>query len=425
MNTQLETKKQRQHYIDWLRVLAFGLLFLFHSWRPFDNFPWHIKNEDHNFIFDFLTMFTHGWRMHLIFLVSGAGTWFALRSRKNAFVFDRIKRLIVPFLFGIALIIPPQRFYEWIMFRDFSGSYFDFMLSYFPQQLGDNMGSSLLLWFGHLGTHIWYLPFLFVMTVFALPLLKKIQNNKFDFTWLKTIMKSNYGVFILALPMIVVRILFKPIYSEYTDWADFFIYLFPFIYGFIFMSDPDFIAIAKRKMYLFLTVGIITSTLFIYVGSQSAQNVQEYLYPSFSMYHVQISILSMFIAYSWIMFFLAFFSRNLNFSHTILIPANISILPIYVLHQTLIIIIGYYVVDTDLNLFMKFTIITLTAIPSAVLLYKLIQTNNVSRFLFGMKKKAPKKALVSYSTFVNSQKVQLQPIVPSTQNSKHNKNEII
>ena len=363
--------------------------------------------------------------MHLIFLVSGAGTWFAMRSRKKAFIFDRVKRLIIPFLFGIALIIPPQRFYEWIMLRDFAGSYFDFMLSYFPQQFGANMGSSLLLWFGHLGTHIWYLPFLFVMTVLVLPLLKKMQKSQFNFTWLKNIMRSNYGVFILVLPMILVRVILKPIYSEYTDWADFFIYLFPFLYGFLFMSDPDFIAIAKRKMYLFLTVGIITSTLFLYVGSQSAQNVQEYLYPSFSMYHVQISILSMFIAYSWIMFFLAFFAKKMNFNHSILIPANISILPIYILHQTLIIVIGFYVVDMELNMLLKFTIITLTAIPSAVLLYKLIQNNNVSRFLFGMKKKAPKKPLVSYSTFVNSQKVQLQPIVPSTPNSKHNKNEII
>jgi len=125
------------------------------------------------------------------------------------------------------------------------------------------------------------------------------------------------------------------------------------------------------------------------------------------------------------MFFLAFFAKKMNFNHSILIPANISILPIYILHQTLIIVIGFYVVDMELNMLLKFTIITLTAIPSAVLLYKLIQTNNVSRFLFGMKKKAPKKPLVSYSTFVNSQKVQLQPIVPSTPNSKHNKNEII
>ena len=385
MDAQIKSENERKHYIDWLRVLAFGLLFIFHSWRPFDQFPWHIKNEEQNFIFDMLTMFTHGWRMFLIFLVSGAGTWFAMRSRKKAFVMDRIKRLIVPFLFGIILIIPPQRFYEWIMFRDFSGSYLNFLSAYPSQQLDANMGQSLLLWFGHLGTHIWYLPFLFVMTLFALPLFKKIQNGQFDLTWLKNVMKSNFGVFILVLPMILVRIILKPIYSGYTDWADFIVYLFPFIYGFLFMSDKEFIAIAKSKMYLFLGVGIITSSIFIFLGTQSAENVQEYLSPSFSLYHIQISIVSMIIAYSWIMFFLAFFARHLNFSHSRLISANTSILPIYILHQTLIIVIGFYIVNMDLNIFLKFAIITLTAIPASVFIYKIIQTNNVLRFLFGLK----------------------------------------
>ena len=390
MNAQVQTKNERKHYIDWLRVMAFGLLFLFHSWRPFDHFPWHIKNEEQNFIFDMLTMFTHGWRMFLIFLVSGAGTWFAMRSRKDAFVKDRIKRLIIPFLFGILFIIPPQRFYEWIMFHDFAGNFLDFLTSYPFQQLDANMGSSLLLWFGHLGTHIWYLPFLFVMTVFALPLLKKIQNRRFDFSWLKNVMKSNYGIFILVLPMILVRVLLKPIYSEYTDWADFFVYLFPFLYGFLFMSDPEFINIIKKKMYLFLVVGLISSIYFLYTGSQNPENVQEYLYPSFSLYHIQISIVSMLIAYSWILFFLGFFASKFNFKHSILIPANVSILPIYILHQTLIIVFGFYIVDLEVNLYLKFLIITFTAIPAAVLLYKIIQTNNVLRFLFGLKKKAKK-----------------------------------
>ena len=391
MNTQIKSVNERKHYIDWLRVLAFGLLFLFHSWRPFDHFPWHIKNEEQNFIFDMLTMFTHGWRMFLIFLVSGAGTWFAMRSRKDAFVKDRIKRLIIPFLFGILLIIPPQRFYEWIMFRDFAGNFFDFLTLYPFQQLDANMGSSLLLWFGHLGTHIWYLPFLFVMTVFALPLLKKIQNKRFDFSWLKNVMKSNYGVFILVLPMILVRVISKPIYPEYTDWADFFVYLFPFLYGFLFMSDPEFINIIKKKMYLFLVVGLISSTYFLYTGSQNPENVQEYLHPSFSLYHIQISIVSMLIAYSWILFFLGFFASKFNFKHSICIPANVSILPVYILHQTLIIVFGFYIVGLEVNLYLKFLIITVTAIPAAVLLYKIIQTNNILRFLFGLKIKQKKQ----------------------------------
>jgi glucan biosynthesis protein C len=97
----MNTENKRLYYLDWLRVLAFGLLFLFHSWRPFDQLPWHIKNADQSFVFDLLTFFTHGWRMFLIFLVSGAGTFLAMRSRKGAFVKDRVKRLVVPFLFGI------------------------------------------------------------------------------------------------------------------------------------------------------------------------------------------------------------------------------------------------------------------------------------------------------------------------------------
>ena len=388
MNAQIKLTNERKHYIDWLRVLAFGLLFLFHSWRPFDHFPWHIKNEEQNFIFDLLTMFTHGWRMSLIFLVSGAGTWFALKSRKKAFVMDRIKRLLVPFIFGILLIIPPQRYYEWVMFHDFTSSYWDFLLTYHSQQLGAKISSSLLLWFGHLGTHLWYLPFLFVMTVLALPIFNKIQKGRFNFTWLKKAMRSNYGVFVLVLPMIFVRIILKPIYSEYTDWADFLIYLFPFLYGFLFMSDPEFINIIKKKTCLFFVVGIISSMYFIYTGSQSPQNVQEYLHPSFSLYHLEISIVSMLIAYSWILFFLGFFARKFNFSHSILVPANVSILPIYVLHQTLIIVIGYYIVNTDLSIVLKFIIIAFTAIPASVLLYKIIQTNNVLRFLFGMKVKS-------------------------------------
>ena len=52
MNNQIIVKNERTHEIDWLRVLAFGLFFVFHSWRPIDHFPWHLKNEEQNQIPD-------------------------------------------------------------------------------------------------------------------------------------------------------------------------------------------------------------------------------------------------------------------------------------------------------------------------------------------------------------------------------------
>lgn len=76
-----------------------------------------------------------------------------------------------------------------------------------------------------------------------------------------------------------------------------------------------------------------------------------------------------------------------------LIPVNVCILPIYILHQTLIIIFGYYIVGLEVNLYLKFLIITVTAIPVALLSYKIIQTNTISRFLFGLKIKPKTEVL--------------------------------
>lgn len=376
---------KRLYYLDWLRVLAFGLLFIFHSWRPFDHLPWHIKNEDQSAIFDLLTMFTHGWRMHLIFLVSGAGTWLAMRSRKDRFVLDRLKRLIVPFLFGIVVLIPPQRFYEWIMFHGFEGGFLDFLSIYPAQWLDVFMGASVLLWFGHLGTHLWYMPCLFVMTMVCIPVFHNIREGKIRFTWLKKTMSKPFGVFILVIPMIISRLLLKPVFQEYTDWADFFIYLWPFVYGFVFIADRAFIDIIKARRHLLLSVGLISSIIFIYLGSTSEQMVQVYTYPQFDWIHLLSTLISMFIALSWTLFFLGWFATAMDFNCPILVPANISILPVYVLHQTLIIVFGYYIIALDMNLFVKFGIIALTAIPASILLYQVIRTNNVTRFLFGLK----------------------------------------
>ncbi|MEQ9298341.1 MAG: acyltransferase family protein [Cyclobacteriaceae bacterium] len=376
---------KRLYYLDWLRVIAFSLLFIFHSWRPFDHLPWHIKNDEQSPVFDMLTMFTHGWRMHLIFLVSGAGTWLAMRSRNDKFVFDRLKRLIVPFLFGIVVLIPPQRFYEWTMFHGFEGGFLDFLATYPAQWLDVSMGASVLMWFGHLGTHLWYLPYLFVMTMFCLPLFQKIRQGEIRFAWLKQLLLARFGVFVLVIPMIISRLLLKPVFQNYTDWADFFIYLWPFVYGFIFMADTALIDIIKARRRLLLAAGVISSMIFMYMGATSEQMVQGYTYPQWDWIHVSSTIISMFIALSWTLFFLGWFATAMDFNRPILVPANISILPVYVLHQTLIIVFGYYIVALDMNLFIKFAIIALTAIPASILLYQLIRTNNVTRFLFGLK----------------------------------------
>ena len=80
LSSDTSNRNERLYYIDWLRVLAFGLLFVFHAARFFDDYPWHLKNEEHSEIVNVFVGFTHGWRMHLIFFISGVGTFFALKT---------------------------------------------------------------------------------------------------------------------------------------------------------------------------------------------------------------------------------------------------------------------------------------------------------------------------------------------------------
>lgn len=388
----MKLQNSRLYYIDWLRILAFGLLFLFHSWRPFDHYSWNIKNSEQSVVFDLLTFFTHSWRMDLIFLISGVGTWFALNSRKSSFFYDRIKRLIIPFIFGIIFIIPPQKFYEAISFYGFHGDYFQFQKAWPAYALSQNFGASVLFWFGHLGAHIYYLPYLFTMTVIVAPVYMIIKNRNFNFEKLENIIVTPRGVFLLILPIITIRYGLKPIFPGYTDWADFFSYMCIFIYGFIFIKNPKFVEIIKKLMWLFLNIGFISNVLLLYYIKQNDAHMQIYLKPEYGLNHLYISVLSSFISFCWVMFFVGLAAKKLNFNHKFIQHANTSILPIYILHQTLIVVFGYYIIQFNTSIFVKYLLIAGTAIPSSVMLYLVLKRFTLLRFFFGLKTVTRKNA---------------------------------
>lgn len=381
----MNSQNTRLYYIDWLRLLALGLLFIFHAWRPFDHYDWSIKNAEQSSIFDFLTMFFHGWRMDLIFLVSGVGTWYALASPRSNFLKDRIFRLIVPYIMGVVLIIPPQKFIEAITLHGFEGNYFDFMTAWPGWALSSNFGASVLIWFAHLGAHIYYLPFLFTMTLLflgAYKVARRVPNIQRMFTKLSA---TSGGAFLLVIPLITVRYGLKPLFPGYTDWADFFYYMCMFGYGFIFIKNPQFMNNIKTNIWTYFCTGLLSFALLTFFFKQSADNIQMFFSPKYGLTHLYLSTLSAFISFGWVMFFLALAARKLNFNHKILKTANEAILPVYLLHQTVIIVFGFYILQMNINILTKFAIILFTAIPFSLIMYIGIRRINILRLIFGMK----------------------------------------
>jgi surface polysaccharide O-acyltransferase-like enzyme len=371
-------KSERLYYLDWLRILAFGLLFIFHSARFFDDYEWHVKNEEHSMLVNILVGFTHGWRMHLIFFISGVGTYFTIRSRKGAFLKDRFKRLMVPYFFGIIVLVPPQKFFEGLHKNWFSGRFPEFISGY-PSGVMEHHPGISLEWTGHFGLHIWYLAFLFVMTLVYLPLMKVLSKPNYLGKALDVLSHSAIGLYAFAIPVIVTEVLLRPNYGDYLNWADFFQYSMFFLVGYIFMVYENYRSLVRKYANLFLVIAALST---VYTLAQMAQGKAGDT-GLIALINATLRIVS---SYSWVLFFFGLSQRKLNFNNKYLSGLNIGILPFYILHQTVIIMIGFYVVSWDLNILSKFLIILSTSLISTILLYQVICRVNVLRVLFGMKK---------------------------------------
>src|SRR5512140_3140440 len=109
----MSAKPARCYDIDWLRVIAVLLLFPFHTARIFDVWEaFYAKNAEVSAPLTYgIIGFLNQWHMPLFFLLAGASTWFALGFRSGkAYAVERFKRLFVPLVFGLLVIIPPQAY---------------------------------------------------------------------------------------------------------------------------------------------------------------------------------------------------------------------------------------------------------------------------------------------------------------------------
>lgn len=101
----------RRHDLDWLRVGALGLLIVTHATYSYRTQGWRLHSEHAGLWADLLVETLAPWRMSLVFFIGGAATRFMLAGRDlPAFTVNRIMRLGVPFVVAVVLFVPPMWF---------------------------------------------------------------------------------------------------------------------------------------------------------------------------------------------------------------------------------------------------------------------------------------------------------------------------
>jgi glucan biosynthesis protein C len=150
--------------LDWLRILAFGVLILYHVGMYYVTWGWHVKSPFASHALEPLMMLSSPWRLSLLFFVSGCATSFLYARSAAGFVRSRTQRLLIPLAFGLWVIVPPQSWAEVTEAVRYSGGYLRFMSLYASGYGGFCREDCLRLptW-----NHLWFVAYLWCYTMVA------------------------------------------------------------------------------------------------------------------------------------------------------------------------------------------------------------------------------------------------------------------
>jgi glucan biosynthesis protein C len=371
----LRTRPARRHDLDRLRILAVLLLFPFHAARVFDVFdPWYVKNGvGSEFLSWTVIAFLNPWHMPLLFVLAGAATWFAFARRSGReYVRERARRLLVPFVFGCLVIVPPQPFLAQLRFPGAERSYLGFLSGYFTDASGDLSGYDG----GLTPAHLWFILYLFLISLAALPLLRRLHTivtrpNGRDIgrPWM-----------LAALPALLV--LCEGLPSPEAAWNLFTCFAL-FVAGFVLLSSECLQEVVRRRWPWLLLAAVGTMAIVYTVQiTDAAEGWAEA-----SVQDVAFQLVESGNTWLWVLGLIGAAGRFLARPETrTLRYLNEAAYPVYILHQTVIVGVAYVVVRWGLGLGLAYTAILTASLAITMALYDvLVRRADAARFLFGLK----------------------------------------
>jgi hypothetical protein len=375
---------QRRHDIDALRVGAFGLLILYHVGMFYAGWDWHVKSSYRSEPLEALMLLVNQWRMPLLFLVSGLAVNFLLHKvGPREFIRRRLLRLGVPLLFGMAVVIPPQAYFQALANGAVAPGYLAFLARYFTFQgwpEGAFDGSDI----GITWNHLWYLPYLLFYTLALLPLARWLDGR--GNAWKRGLQALRGGWLMLlpVLPLMAWGLVVYPAFpyishAFFDDGYAHAMYFTFFFYGYVLGRDPglwqELGRLRKRTLGLALFAHVALTILFEIVPDDAAGAQQAGL----------MSVLY-FNRWIWLVTVLGWGSALLNRPFRWLPYANEAVYPWYILHQTITVAAGFYLAPLRLGPVAEPVLMVGITVGGCLLLHEyLIRRIGWLRPLFGLK----------------------------------------
>jgi hypothetical protein len=191
---------ERRIDLDWVRIAAFGLLIFYHVGMLYVSWGFHIKSAHRITALEPLMLVLNPWRLELLFLVSGVATRFMLRKYTLApLLRSRSARLLIPLVFGMLVIVPPQAYEQIVEALGYPAGFVDFYQRHylaFGAQFCPNPCTVMPTW-----NHLWFVVYLWVYTM-ALGAVLAVVPGLVD--WIERKLTSALsGVLLLVAPSLL------------------------------------------------------------------------------------------------------------------------------------------------------------------------------------------------------------------------------
>lgn len=376
----------RLFFLDWVRILAFFVLIAYHVGMYYVSWDWHVKSPHAGKGPEPFMLLSAPWRLTLLFFVAGAASRFMLEKMSMlSFLGRRSMRLLLPLIFGMLVIVPPQPYLEVVEKLGYAGSYGDFMQLYVRGYDGFCREDCLSLptW-----NHLWFVAYLWVYTLvlgFGVALLGTARIARIG----QGAARLLSGWRLIVLPALFLALMhqllaerFPSTHGLFDDWHNHATYLPTFLLGaLVARSGTLWQAVeARRRSALALALAGWMGIVLWFSLDHDKHSAEE-----MAVMVPLIRLVYGFCAWGAIMTACGFARRYLNTDSPARRYLTDAVFPVYIAHQTLIVVLAHSFQPLGLAPGLEAPLLMALTAAGSFALYEAVRRVAPLRPLFGLR----------------------------------------
>ena len=358
----------RKYYLDWLRVLAFGALIFFHVGMLYVTWRYNLKSPRLYPAIEPWMNALSAWRLALLFLIAGVASRFLVdKLGPGGFALDRLRRLLPVILTGMFVVIPPQTY---VVLLSRAGLHMDYLTFWWTEYLRADqtlvrpLHMTMPTW-----DHLWFLVYLLLYALTAAAVigvgrLFGARDGAPVSPWLLILAPPLW----LAATDLVILLKAPMTDALVNDWGAHLKWAGLFVTGLMAARQDRFWTLleAHRGKVLIVAAALL--------AIQSRVNDPAW------------SAISGLYAWAAICALCGFAKAVLNRPSPLLSHLNEAVLPVYVLHQPILLVTAFWLFPLRLPLPIEVALLVAATGLGPFLIYEVaIRPFGLARLLFGLK----------------------------------------